>query len=290
MKRLLVALVCLAGCPRSVPVRSADAACGEGATLVLGTCVSYRVADAFCGKTATPSAGGTCARKTCAPGEALDVDHGMCLPESTVLGMLIHGARREDDPKQRATCQYGWLASRNGQLACMTGPFSCGRGERWVKAAPDAGVPEVAGKCESAPACAVGEIFDEIGGKCVRVARNGQVDLGTWARLALGTDSAEGTNAFCAPVRALGARARFDVQISVPDNDVTRASARLIGSGAPPASTDAGEHALEELVEMLHFQGGSSLAASASLAVTCTPPGTMPPTLELASLIDGGKR
>jgi hypothetical protein len=290
MRTLLVAFAFLAGCSRSVPTRSAEGACGEGSTIVLGTCVSYRAADAFCGKTATPSAAGACVRKTCAPGEALDVDHGMCLPESAVLGMLGRGERREDDPPQRATCQYGWLASRNGQLACVTGPLSCGRGERWVKPAADAGLPEIAGRCESASACGVGEIFDEIGGKCARVVRNGQVDLGNWARLALGTDSAEGTNAFCAPVRALGARAHFDVQITVPDNDVTRASARLIGTGVPAASTDAAEHALEELVEMLHFYGGASLAASASLAVTCTPPGTMSPTLELVGMIDGGKR
>lgn len=259
--------------------------------IVQGACVSYRVADAFCGKTATPAPGGSCARKTCAPGEALDVDHGMCLPESTVLGQLVRGARREDDPKQRASCQWGVLTSRNGQLACATGATSCGRGERWVKATPDAGISaDFAGHCESDPPCPAGEIFDEVGGKCARVVRNGQVDLGTWARLSLGTDSAEGTNAFCSPVRVLGARARFDVQITVPDNDVTRASARLVSVGAPPGTTDAAEHSLEELVQMLHFYGGTSLAASASLSVTCTPPANTSPTLELASMSDGGKR
>ncbi len=256
--------------------------------MVLGTCASYRFAEEYCGKTATVAPGG-CMRKACAPGEGLDVDHGMCLPEGVTASMIR--AKREDEPKQRASCQYGWLATHGSQVSCETGARSCGRGEHWVKAPADAGVPpDLAGKCERAAPCGSGEIFDEIGGQCVRVLRNGALDLGTWARIVLGTDGGEGSNALCAPVRAAGAKGRFEIQVTVPDNDVTRASVRLSGGGAPPNAVDAAEHALAELVQTLHFYGVSSLAASASLAVTCTPEQTMPATLEPVPEPDAGKR
>ncbi|HEY2370781.1 MAG TPA: hypothetical protein VGH87_30510, partial [Polyangiaceae bacterium] len=135
-----------------------------------------------------------------------------------------------------------------------------------------------------------GEIFDEATEKCSKVLRNGVVDVGTWARLAIGADTTEGTNAFCAPIRQTGAKSRFQIEITVPDNDVTRATARLLPRGAVPANTtDAAEHALEELVETLHFQGKTALAASVSLEVGCSPPPTAPPTLENVETRDGGR-
>jgi hypothetical protein len=285
MKRALAVLV-LAACPSArVPGE-----CGEGAVVLEGACVSYRVADAFCGKTAKPSAG-ACARIACGPGEALDAEHGFCLPESTVFLAVNHGpAGFEDATKRQAMCAHGWLATRGSNYSCAFGKLSCGRGERWEKAPADAGPPEWAGKCVTQPPCAVGEIFDEATEKCAKVLRNGVVDVGTWARLAIGPDTAEGTNAFCAPVRLTGAKSRFQIEITVPDNDVTRATARLLPRGAIPANAaDAAEHSLQELVETLHFQGKAALAASVSLEVGCTPPPTAPPTLENVETRDGGR-
>ena len=287
MKRALLLLLATA-CPSA---RVPGAECGDGAVVLEGACVSYRVADAFCGKTAKPSAG-ACARIVCGPGEALDVEHGFCLPESTVFLAVTHGpAGFEDATQRQAKCAHGWLASRGSIFSCAYGKLSCGRGERWEKEAADAGgPPEWAGKCVAQPACGVGEIFDETTEKCSKVLRNGLVDVGTWARLAIGPDTAEGTNAFCAPVRQTGAKSSFQIEIALPDNDVTRASARLVPKGAVPASaTDAAEHALEELVETLHLQGKTALAASVSLEVGCSPPPTAPPTLENVETRDGGR-
>jgi hypothetical protein len=286
MKRVLLLLLATAACPSA---RVPGAECGEGAVVLEGACVSYRVADAFCGKTAKPS-GGACARIACGPGEALDVEHGFCLPESTVFLAVNHGPAGFDETKRRATCAHGWLASHGSVYTCAFGRLSCGRGERWEKGAADAGPPEWAGKCVSQPACGVGEIFDEATEKCSKVLRNGVVDVGSWARLAIGPDTAEGTNAFCAAVRQTGAKSRFQIEITVPDNDVTRASAKLSPRGPVPANTmDAAEHALEELVETLHFQGKAALAASVSLEVGCSPPPTAPPTLESVETRDGGR-
>ncbi|HEY2369589.1 MAG TPA: hypothetical protein VGH87_24490 [Polyangiaceae bacterium] len=287
MKRVVLAVLVLAGCPSA---RAPGAECGEGAVVLEGACVSYRVADAFCGKTAKP-AGGACARTACGPGEALDVEHGFCLPESTVFLGVNHAPPAFDEAKRRATCAHGWLASRGVMFTCAFGKLSCGRGERWAKdASADAGPKEWAGKCVAQAPCGVGEIFDEATEKCSKILRNGVVDVGSWARLVIGPDTAEGTNAFCAPVRLTGAPSRFQIDITLPDNDVTRASARLVPKGAVAANaTDVAEHTLEELVETLHFQGKTAMAASVSLEVACTPPPTAPPALENVETRDGGR-
>jgi hypothetical protein len=301
MRAALAALVfvpvVVGGCPapRSEAPKASDK-CGEGSVIALGACVPYRVAESLCGKNAKPLERGGCKRTACGLGEALDVDHGFCLPESSVR-TLLHAPQkdedaREDEPKRHATCQYGVLAGRNNQLRCAVGKLSCGRGERWVKPVVDAGVSlELGGKCESEPACNAGEIFDAVTARCARVVRNGQVDMGAWARLAIGTDTAEGTNMFCAPVRATGGGGRFQIEITVPENDVTRASARLIGlPGAVVGASDVAGHSLDALVETLHFYGGSALAASVSLEVVCTAPPTMPPSLEASKEGDAGFR
>jgi len=280
----LLAVVALGACTRGAPPRSDATACGDGLTVALGACVSYRMADAFCGAAAKPEAG-ACVRRACGRGEALDLDHGICIPEVAVDRTLLHGQLAEPDDKREPTCLTGVLTSRKGRLDCAAGPLSCRRGERFVKA--DAG--PVAGRCEPLPACGPGELFDEEtgigagGGRCDEIVRHRTIDIGTWARLVLGQDGGEGANAFCAPVRAAGAGiARFQIQITVPDNDVTQASARLVPR--PPAATaqaDAAERSIEELVRILHFYGGTSLAASLSLDVVCTPAVASEPTLEL---------
>lgn len=272
-------------------------ACGEGLALAFGACVPDRFASDLCGSAAKPRAGGGCVRTACPAGQALDLDHGLCLPESTVLLTLLHGRPQEPDDTRRATCHEGVLTSHGNRLACTSGRLSCARGERFAEASLDAGADATAdagvhvGTCEALAPCGVGEMLDEIGGTCTRVVRSGAVDAGTWARLAIGTDGGEGTNAFCAPVRAAmtggstatGALpARFQVRLVLPDNDVTQANARLSAHpGTATAAADAGERSLEQLVQILHFYGGSSLAASVSLDVTCSPTGSPEPTLEV---------
>jgi hypothetical protein len=282
----MLALAALGACSHGAPgPRSNAAACGDGATVIEGACVPYRTAEAFCGVAATPRAGGGCAQKTCAPGEALDLDHGLCLPEPSVFRTLLHGRPRDEDDTRRPTCRHGRLVSIAGRVSCADGPLACGRGERWRE-----GVDGGAGRCEALPACGAGRLFDESTSKCTAVVRGRDVDVGTWARLAIGTDGGEGTNAFCAPVRAAmaapgaaltGSRARFQVRVAVPDNDVTQTSVRLVPRpGTSTAAADAAERSLEQLVQILHFYAGTSLAASASLDVSCNVSTGPEPTLE----------
>src|SRR5882757_888503 len=130
MKKVGFFLLFLVACPNAP--RTVALECGDGMVVLEGACVSYRVASAFCGKTAKPANGG-CARIACAPGESLDVEHGMCLPESTVYLGVNHAPAGYDETKRRATCAFGALSSRGSTYSCALGKLSCGRGERWVK-------------------------------------------------------------------------------------------------------------------------------------------------------------
>jgi len=282
-----VSLAALAGCPRA-PETLGATACESGLVMLGGACIPLRLAEQFCGRASTPRPGGGCARTACAPGEALDLEHGICLPQSSVYLTLLHGQPRDEDDTRIPTCRDGRMTSRNGRLACAKGPRSCGRGERFV---PTADAAADVGACEMVPVCGAGEMYDaQATHACVRLVRGGALDVGTWARLAIGTDGGEGTNAFCAPVRAamLGSSAfgvdpaHFQVRLVVPDNDVTQASSRLVARpGTPTVAADAAERSLEELVEMLRFHGGTALAASVSLDVSCSAPLSPEPTLEL---------
>jgi hypothetical protein len=311
----LLPLLCILGCP-SVPCAPADkgghcttivcptgahvekqsCVCVEGSTLVAGACVPFALADTFCGRAATPQPGGGCARKKCAAGEALELDHGLCIPESVVRSSMSHGVLDAEDTR-RPTCLFGVLVSHGPgtQLGCAMGPSSCPRGEHFVKAIVDAGSPGLAGVCEPTPACGAGEVFDATFSKCARVVRESSgatvVDVGAWARLALGVDGAEGTDAFCAPVRATQARGRFQLELAFPDNDVTRASARLTPlPGTPLPASDAAEQSLQLLIQALRYYGGASSAASVSLEVGCNPGMAATPMLEVLKTVgDAGR-
>lgn len=280
----LVALAALTACSHGAKGPTPEA-CGEGSTVIEGACVPDGFADAFCGPAAKARPGGGCARMTCARGEALDLDHGICLPEASVVPTMLHGAPAEEGDTRESTCLTGTLTSRRGRLDCAAGPRTCGRGERFVPGAADAG--PLAGSCGPLPPCGPDAIFDDATARCTRVAwrRGGErvVDVGTFARLLVGTDGGEGANAFCAPVRAAGPGVpHFQVRLTVPDNDVTQASARVVAK--PPAATvqaDAAERAMEDIVRILHFYGGTALAASVSLEVTCTGASASEPTLEV---------
>jgi hypothetical protein len=214
------------------------------------------------------------------------------LPDSAVVRLVTHQPPNEDDPKQRASCLYGALVSRGNQLACDVGASACGSGERYVKAAPDAGQADVAGKCEATPPCAVGEIFGETTKQCEKIVRGKIVDVGTWARLAIGVDGAEGTAGFCSPVRATQARGAFQIQISIPDNDVTQAVLKLTAKPqTPPQSADAAVKSLERLAKMLRFYAGTASAAAVTLDVFCTPNQPGRPALDLApqDSLDAGR-
>ncbi len=287
-------------CPKASHIDDARRACvcADGSTEVAGACVPYRVADAFCGRAATSQPGGGCVRKKCGAGEALDLDHGLCLPEAAGRASLSRGAsgREQDEDNRRASCLFGALVSHGlaNQLSCAIGPLACGRGEHFVKTIVDAG-SAMSGTCEATPACGAGELFDEAGSSCTRVVHTSQgtfvVDVGAWARLVVGTDGGEGTAAFCAPVRATGAAGHFQLELSFQNNDVTQASGKLTPlPGTLPNAADGAERSLEQLIEVLRFYGGSASAAAVSLDVSCSPPMPASPTLETPKLdLDSGR-
>ena len=258
----------LVGCP-SVP-QSPKGGCNEG--LLLGVCVSDEAADAFCGHAATPVSGGGCARHTCKPGEALELDSGVCLPASVTHGLLTH----DPEDTRIAFCEGGVVerSSPTSDLTCASGASACRRGEHFVDAKGKKG-------CEALPPCGLGELFDEGVSRCVRVKKR-VVDVGTWARLVLGPDGGEGTSAFCAPIRAASPQtSRFRLSLTFGNNDVTQLGAHL--EALPPttaAASDAAEKSLNGLTELLRFMGGETSAASVSLELVCTVPQVFPPILK----------
>jgi hypothetical protein len=282
-------------CPKAsrVDSKAKSCVCEEGSSVIEGACVPYHVADTFCGPTSRAQPGGGCEQKRCALGEALDLADGACLPESTAR-TLSYGARPStDEDERRASCFYGTLIRAKGapELSCKAGPLACGRGERYAKPAggPDAGPPNLAGHCEPTPACGAGTLFDESANRCIRVIRNDTVDVGLWARLALGPDGGEGTAAFCAPSRSPQAQSRFHIQLSFPDNDVTQVIARLAPIPSSAAGlTDAADRSLQQLVDTLRFMGGTASAASVSVELGCSPVPVVLPALEMKPAADGG--
>jgi hypothetical protein len=265
-------------CPKTSHAddRTKTCVCDDGSSLLVGACVPYALADGFCGHAAKPFAGG-CNRTKCKVGEALDLASGLCLPASRGRALLGHRDDQEDE--RRPTCLFGSLVHRNG-LACAVGPLSCARGERYVKAHADAGAPDLAGTCDATPACGAGEVFDDATSRCVRVMRQNTVDVGTWSRVALGTDGAEGSNAFCAPIRAVLAHSRFQLQLTFPDNDITQVTAQVTPVPPSASASDAAERSVQQLIEALRFLGGTATAASVSLELVCTASEPVSPSLE----------
>jgi hypothetical protein len=312
-------------CPKgSTPTRGA-CACDEGSTVVMGACIGYDFADEFCGADARIQPGGACAPKVCEAGSALDLQSGLCLPDRTTLAAMGNGMMGDGpgsasaehfEPDetladQRARCMVGQLVVRSLHPPfCLLGERGCGRGQTYERQA-DAGMTTsvggmgsgsvvVAGQCVAATSCDAGELFDEVSGQCVRVIRAGGgagaadyvVDVGAWARLALGIDGGEGTRALCAPVRAAqdgGNPVALAVRLVFPGNDATQVGGR-IAAQAPTVVLDAAEQSLGQVLETLRHLGGMTTAGSVSLNVTCTPPPTTYPTTENMPPEDAGAK
>ena len=280
----VVVLLWLVGCPSTPSVKPTAQPCTEGFTVVLGACVPYELADAFCGRAARPEPGGGCATRACASRGGAQSKNGLCLPASIGRHLLT----QDPEDSRLATCASGRLqrSASAASLVCAVGARTCRPGERYLKAPIDAGVdarepPEQAqGACEALPPCGAGELFDEVTAHCTRVKR-AVVDVGTWARIALGPDGGEGSNAFCAPIRDTQPESRFRIGLAFPDNDISQLSAR-IEAASPSSANDVGERSLAQLAKILRYLGGVSSAASVTLEVVCTAGAPLSPTLEQA--------
>jgi len=153
-----------------------------------------------------------------------------------------------------------------------------------------------------------GEVLDESTERCVRVLTPFEgshvVDVGTWARLALGADGGPGTNALCAALRddarafvsvnGSSASVAIGVELRFPGNDVTEVQATLTVTEARTGATFAGppstlvERAVNDEVEALRSIGGVARAAAVSAKVRCDVRVMSRPAAQRKTLADAG--
>lgn len=250
-------------CPRDAVVVSGRCDCVRDRVVVLGACVEPSVRDSYCGPGAVPSAGATCAFRSCAGGEALD-DSGRCIPASSV-------ARSGPPCKPPAAL----VVTGGGHAACVPADAACPRG---TFAAKDG--------CEAPAACPPGSLWD--GSACRPVVTRGPrgpvVDLGAWTALALGSDGGAGSPDLCRPLQA--APVAFDlargdqleatlaISLTVPDQDLSRVYAvvRATGSSGRPLPGPAAalaDRSVQTLVEPLRGLGGESASGAVEVQVRC---------------------
>ena len=247
-------------------------ACASGQTLQLGACVTAAVGDAFCGPAARAGVDG-CTFRGCGGDEAVDVATGACVPRTAV-------ARAGS-----FACAPGTVAiPESGQLSCLPADATCPRGTELA-----------AGRCVRRPLCPAGSLAfvgQTSAGSvaCVPVVSAGgrttgeRVDVGAWAAIALGVDGAEGSHDLCRPIAqrplAFGVAPHASlvvhvrVQISIPDEDVSRvraaATARGEGGTRLPASGEAVvSDAVGSAVEMLRGLGGEASTGVVAAEVRC---------------------
>jgi hypothetical protein len=133
---------------------------------------------------------------------------------------------------------------------------------------------------------------DPVRGACVRVVttRDGDsasdvVDVGTWARLAFGSDGGAGSSDVCSALArnpnafalAMQGTATITVQIdlSFPNNDVSQATVRSratseSGTTSASAAVAALDAAILPAVQHLGAFGGTASAAATHTSVRCT--------------------
>jgi hypothetical protein len=238
---------------------------------------------ASCGAGARPAARGACEPIPCAPGEAIDYGLGTCVSTKALREIAEHqGTTLYDD--EELTCPDDQRLLVSGAAAlCVPAEVTCVRGTRWVTAAR-ACVPW--GPCEP------GAMRDPPRGVCLRVvtARGGDgskdvVDVGTWSRLAFGSDGGPGSSTLCSALarnpNAFGlavqgsATINVEIELSFPDNDVSQVAVRSRAtseSGSTNASTavSALDAAVLPIVQHLGALGGTSSAAAVHTSVRCT--------------------
>jgi hypothetical protein len=256
----------LAACPRdSRPDASGRCACDPGDVPVLGACVRPTVADGYCGAAAHATTGGACVYPVCAADDAVDVDAG-CVP----LGALLHGGPRSCGPGAS-------LAVEERRAVCIPADAACPRGTSAAGAA-----------CVHPPACPPGTLASA--GACRPVVMRGEggsrlVDLGAWTAVVLGIDGGPASRDLCGPLQArplafeLAPSDRLSlhlrIELSAPDNDVTRVSAAVHATapGAahplPPAGAVLAELAVGGLLEPLRGLGGEATATRVDVEVRC---------------------
>ena len=240
------------------------ATCGSARVALNGACVEPAVADRYCGKFSTFVAG-ACVPKPCPDGQVLDLGTGACLGARALreLGARVHVVFEEG---QTLGCHEGALL----QVA---------NGHPWCR---ELGPPE---PLAAGPGpCGAGEARDGLLGRCVRLVRDGAVDVAAWTRAVLGANGGLATPELCGRISqdpsALGlpsggeAATILTAALVFPNNDVTqvhaRTSAQDEGGRALPATSRAlVDEAIAARVDALRALGGVASAASVEVRVRC---------------------
>jgi len=249
----ILAMASAASCGRG-PARGVPSGCRPDLRLVLGACVSPAIAAQICGAASFATLDGCAARETCEPGRARDLTTGECLPRREVRALAS---------------SLGILVNADETLVCPGGgELATGNIE---EAAPRLG-------CLPPPdprprACPGGSIADA-SGTCLRFVEAERIDVVRWLHAAVGADGGAAAPPLCAALRrSVGALAvagiadvRVEVALSFPDNDVSRVTARVRGSGARTVEL---EQVVAPMVEALRSAGGTASQTAISTAVAC---------------------
>ena len=283
--------------PSSTPTDDGSCACGGGAAALFGGCVAPSQGKRYCGASSRFEEG-TCVARPCEADFELDRASGVCLPPGSVRQLATHSMGIPLYEDETIACADGEvLILRETQGYCVKAEDSCPRGTRFHE-----------GKCAPARACGAGEVLDESTERCVRVLTPFEgshvVDVGTWARLALGADGGPGTNALCAALRddarafvsvnGSSASVAIGVELRFPGNDVTEVQATLTVTEARTGATFAGppstlvERAVNDEVEALRSIGGVARAAAVSAKVRCDVRVMSRPAAQRKTLADAG--
>jgi hypothetical protein len=253
-----IAIAACASCAASQPPR----ACAPGLAVLDGACVAPRDVAAYCG--------GSCAPVRCdGAGEAVDLQRRACVPALTVRAIASRERSLPDDA--RLACRGdGVLVATDDRVVCLPRSSTCPRGAPWEEAHR---------ACVTPALCPPGSLRSAAA--CIDVVREGRVvDVGRWARAALGDDGGPGSPRVCGPLAAspwifdVGSGGTREVALSVElvfrDNDVTLVSSRVTGRDVPAVGVALADRTVASLLPALRALGGTTDAASVTTRVTCT--------------------
>ncbi len=252
--------------------------CLPGRISLSGGCLSLAEANAYCGKGAHYESTG-CVRTTCAAGQELDLDTGVCLAKHEV-DKVARNSGVQVGASQKLACPPGFdLVVENQQAACVPKEKTCSRDQVWNGT-----------QCVASVRCPPGAVFDEVRRSCVSYASGGSkedytVDLGEWTRASYGSDGGSGTQALCSPLNkrpltfGVGAggsvRVRIDVRVHAPDRSVSRVQVVATGVVEPSGALVTAKGAVEinqsaqDIAKALAKQGGKANTMDASARVYC---------------------
>lgn len=244
-----------------------------GCASTLGVCASPRDERALCHGSPL-GRDGVCVAEPCGAGQTT-LDSGGCVP-TLGLNVAAHPAGLTVDEGEHFECpahtRMVALASASGPRGLCLARNACPFGSRWLK-----------GQCAAMPRCAGQAIFDETTGTCTQlVARSGgALDVGAWARAALGADGGRAASYWCGPL----AQRPLDLGAVSDSPSTVVATIDLVFVGNDPRSAEvtvrtrdlsqapAVEGVVRPLVDLLRRLPGPTSASRVTVQTRCAVPG-----------------